>query len=608
MDVSFFAEMAWKSALIAGAALALAFAIRSRAAADRALVLRIGVAMLLLLPLIALVLPALPVEAWSAPAAAPPAEALAPIPSSLSAPVVPLAGNIPLSTLSAAAEPQPAQPTIWDDPTPLVILAYLGGLAMVGGRLLAGLALLRRWTRGARAITDPQWLDAFARAGGGRARLLVSDLVPSPLSWGWLNPVILIDPDTLAEPGEADAILAHELAHVARADWPALMLTRIAATLFWFNPVVWLLEREIVQQAEEAADCEAAAHVEPTRYAQTLLSWAQASGGALPANSIAPSGSALGRRVRAILDRRLRERPTGSALARIAVTLCIVIAAPVAAMKLVQAAAPTPPAPAMAPAAPPAPPVPPAPYAPHAPMAPMAPMAPAAPPAPPAPIAELPDMADVARTVDETLAAVLPQIPQIVADATASVAAIDPEAIDRATDEALREQRPALSRQERQRIRTEVRRAVEQARRSRGQAQAQLQAMGPQLEQARRERARAQAELQAMRPQIELAMRQAREAAHNAPRIAAASMAGMAQGAAGMEQGAAQMERQAAQFRNPAYRAREIERARARGERVTDAQLIEAAESLQEGARGMREGAREMRQAAERVHAGHDDD
>ena len=151
----------------------------------------------------------------------------------------------------------------------------------------------------------------------------MSDTVPSPLSWGCVRPVILIDPDTLAEPQEADAILAHEMAHIARRDWVALMLTRIAAALFWFNPVVWLLEREIVQQAEEAADCEAARCVEPARYAQTLLSWAQVGGRALPANSIAPKGSALGRRVRAILDRRVRERPAGSALTRLAVMLCV---------------------------------------------------------------------------------------------------------------------------------------------------------------------------------------------------------------------------------------------------------------------------------------------
>ena len=67
MELSFFAAMAWKSALIAGAALALAHVLRSRSAADRALVLRLGVTMLLLLPLIALWLPALEIVAFAAP-------------------------------------------------------------------------------------------------------------------------------------------------------------------------------------------------------------------------------------------------------------------------------------------------------------------------------------------------------------------------------------------------------------------------------------------------------------------------------------------------------------------------------------------------------------
>jgi bla regulator protein blaR1 len=576
METSFFAEMAWKSALIAGAALVLAYGLRSRAAADRALVLRIGVAMLLLLPLIAVALPALPVEAWAAPAA--------------QAPAFYVPGPEAQLPQAAGAGLQPAPPTIWDDPAPLVLLAYLGGLLMVGGRLLAGLWTLRRWTRGARDVTSPEWLAAFERtrwdaADGGRLRLMVSNEVPSPLSWGLINPVILIDPDTLAQAGEADAILAHEVAHVARRDWLALMLARIAAALFWFNPIVWLLEREIVQQAEEAADREAAAHVEPARYAQTLLSWAQGTGRALPANSIAPKGSALGRRVRAILDRRLRERPAGSALTRLAVMLCVVIAAPVAAMKLVQAAAPA------------APEAPAAPLAPHAPPAPGHPAPPAAPAAPSAPVADLPDVPDVpdipdvAPIVDEALAEVLPRIPEIVASA---MAAVDPEEAGRAAEEALREARPHMSRAERERVRNEVRRAIT---RSRVHAAS-----------ARSEAMRAVA---AARPQIAVAMREAHRAARIAPVVRVRmehGADGMARGAEGMERGAQRMEEAARRLRSdPAYREQQIARARARGETVTHEQLIEAAGDMQEGAQGMREGAREMRQAAERMRRGDTD-
>src|ERR1043165_6765944 len=143
------------------------------------------------------------------------------------------------------------------------------------------------------------------------------------------------------------------------------MLTRLAATVFWFNPIVWLLEREIVQQAEEAADSEAARHVEPARYAQTLLTWAQINGGMVAANSIAPKHSALGRRIRAILDRT--ERPRGSAWTKIAALTCVAIATPIAAVQLVQAAQPAPEAPPTPPSALVAPPAPPAPVTPGTP-------------------------------------------------------------------------------------------------------------------------------------------------------------------------------------------------------------------------------------------------
>lgn len=585
MGLSFFAAMAWKSALISGAALALAYVLRSRAAADRATVLRLGVTMLLLLPMIALVLPALRIEAWAAPAASvpPPPAQLAPLPAFMSTDFVP--------ALPADAGLQPAAPTIWDDPTPLVLLAYLGGLLMVGGRLLVGLALLRRWTHEAREVACPEWRAAFDRARGAapnpaRLRLLVADGVPSPLSWGWRNPAILIDPDTLAEPREADAILAHEIAHVLRRDWPALLLTRVAAALFWFNPLVWLLDREAVQQAEEAADCAAAARVEPTHYARTLLSLAQVNGRLIPANGIAPKGGALARRIRAILDRRLRERPAGSLWTTFAMIACIGIAAPVAAMQLVEAArAPAAPRAPRPPAAPEAPLPPSTPQAPNALNAPLAPL----PPAPPAAVAELPDVPDApdaAPAVRAALAEVLPQIPQIVAAASEAAGAIDPEAVQRSVDAALAAAGPEIrhmSREDRERIREEVRRAVGEAR----------------------------AHVRVDRAQILRAVAEAQRAAAIAPRAVALSMAsgaqGMARGADGMEAGARRMEEQAARFRDPSYREQVIAREAARGHIVTHADLLEAARGMAEGARGMREGAQEMRRAAERMGSARDE-
>ncbi|MEA3065351.1 MAG: hypothetical protein QOJ27_1803, partial [Sphingomonadales bacterium] len=136
MTYDFLIEMGWKSAAIAGGALLLAALLRSRAAADRGAVLKVAVALLLALPAIALFAPALEIET-AAPASAPLAAASPSTPPSFEA----IAGEpIPAANLAA---PQAGG---WDDPSLLFFLLYAGGVAMVGGRLLAGLWTLRRWT------------------------------------------------------------------------------------------------------------------------------------------------------------------------------------------------------------------------------------------------------------------------------------------------------------------------------------------------------------------------------------------------------------------------------------------------------------------------------
>jgi bla regulator protein blaR1 len=558
----FFLEMAAKSALICGIALLLAIALRNRAAADRATVLRVGAGLLVALPLIDLVFPALQIEAFAAPAAI----------------AFDNLSQAELEQLLAlAASAPPVEPTIWDDPTPLIVILWAAGAFAVALRLGVGLLTLRRWTRSAEAVTDPHWLAALerARAASGatdRLRLMVADKVPGPLGWGLRNPVILIDYDTYAEAEEADAILAHEVAHVARRDWPALMMTRIATALFWFNPLVWTLARESIHQAEEAADAHAARTVDPTRYAETLLSWGQIGRGiGVPANSIAPGARALSRRVRAVLDARLLERSARSRIAVVAVLLCVGVAAPVAALELVEAARPE---------------------APRAPKPPVVPAsvadatAPAA-PAPPAKLAhphpegapEAPEPPEVVVDIEpalETVRVVLPRVPEIVAH---SIKALDPDALARAI-EASGAHRVSAE---------ELRAALERARAT----MPNPEALRVHLSQIKPEEV--EARIRASMPSREMLDRQVRVAMRS-------SHAGMAAGALQMERGAEKMEAEARRLRDREVRERIIVRERERGRTVTHEELLEAADGLQEGARGMREGARGMRESLRGMH------
>jgi beta-lactamase regulating signal transducer with metallopeptidase domain len=319
--------------------------LRSRSAADRGAVLRLAVLMLLALPLISLFFPALVVETAGEQAAVPPlSEAF-------------VAAAAPVASAGPAATGTLAPAGNWEDPGILFLLLYAGGVIAVGGRLLAGLWTLRRWTAEAQPVTDGEWLRALdrAEAGGRHIGLLVSAEASSPLSWGLRNPVILLDFDALRRPGDADAILAHEVAHVVRADWLSLILSRLTVALFWFNPLVWRLDREVAHQAEEAADSHAAQRVEPARYAQTLLDWARQDARAVPANAMAGSEPGLSRRVRALLEGRFSRR-SGSFWATAAMIACAAVAAPVAALEFVPEApeapeAPEPPEPSLAPAA-----------------------------------------------------------------------------------------------------------------------------------------------------------------------------------------------------------------------------------------------------------------
>src|SRR3546814_17676302 len=102
--------------------------------------------------------------------------------------------------------------------------------------------------------------------------LLVSKELRSPISWGVLRPTIVLSPKAVAASGEAEAIIAHELAHVARLDWAKLLGARIVCAVFWFTPLVWMLARERHPLREEAADAAVLmADLDGPDYATTLV-------------------------------------------------------------------------------------------------------------------------------------------------------------------------------------------------------------------------------------------------------------------------------------------------------------------------------------------------
>ncbi|WP_137864170.1 MULTISPECIES: M56 family metallopeptidase [unclassified Sphingomonas] len=305
-------ELGWKSALACAVALLASQALRGRPAAQRVAVLRAGTGVLLLLPILILTVPAIEIAALPAVAA----------PS-----VLPAMPEVGASAVVAA----PVMPKIdW------IALAYLGGAAFVLLRLAVGLFLLHRWTRHAVPASHPVWREVFARAAEPLrrpVRLLVSPRIASPLSLGVAPATILIDPDIEQRPDRAAAVIAHEIAHVRRFDWLAMLVGRLALALFWFNPFAWLLVAELARQTELAADEEAVRHVARADYAQTLLAVAGGCG-AHAACGMAVTRSAMARRIRRVLDTAPRKPASGLACAVLIAGIPLGIA-PLAAMQIV---------------------------------------------------------------------------------------------------------------------------------------------------------------------------------------------------------------------------------------------------------------------------------
>lgn len=314
MSFDLLIELGWKSALACALALAASHALRGRPAAQRVAVLRAGVAALLLLPLLVLTVPALEIAVLPA-----------------SAPLPALPEMVTPAVTVAAAAPTPVFEIDW------FALAYAMGGALILCRLGLGLFMLHRWTRHAVPVSDPVWMEAIARAAEPLrrpVRLLVSPRVASPLSLGVAPATILIGPDTARAPDRAAAVIAHEMAHVRRFDWPVMLAARVALALFWFNPLAWLLVAELARQTELAADEDAVTRVARADYAQALLAVAGGCG-AHSACGMAVTRSALGRRIRLVLDAAPR-KPASRLLCAALIGSIPLGIAPLAAMQLVE--------------------------------------------------------------------------------------------------------------------------------------------------------------------------------------------------------------------------------------------------------------------------------
>lgn len=86
--------------------------------------------------------------------------------------------------------------------------------------------------------------------------LYVSDLVKSPVTFGYLKPVILLPVAALNNLSvmQVEAVLLHELSHIKRYDYLVNLIISCIHTLLYFNPFVKLFIKNIEAERENCCD------------------------------------------------------------------------------------------------------------------------------------------------------------------------------------------------------------------------------------------------------------------------------------------------------------------------------------------------------------------
>jgi beta-lactamase regulating signal transducer with metallopeptidase domain len=185
----------------------------------------------------------------------------------------------PLAVIDMPSAPRHAAKLLANDVMPYLDLFWLAGVVCLTLRTIGGWWLIRRLRHSAL-----QKAPHTLRIGLDRIRLQMgiprfvdlrlSSRIAGPLTVGVIRPLILLPITALTSlsPEQLEVVLAHELAHIRRADYFWNILQTMIETLFFFHPAVWWISRRLRDQRELCCDDIAVQTCQdPAVYAAALL-------------------------------------------------------------------------------------------------------------------------------------------------------------------------------------------------------------------------------------------------------------------------------------------------------------------------------------------------
>lgn len=219
---------------------------------------------------------------------------------------------VPISIVAFYVEPH----------THLFLAEILGGLLLTVSVFL----LVRRWREHRRfrehvhaltkhdAALDGLIAEHTASFRCHKAAAVYIDAPVSPFVFGLLHPTIVL-PVGVYTDEELGQILEHELTHIRQHDLLVKEVFGVLTALFWWNPFMWILRRQLddaIELSNDVALYQRMGETDKLDYASLLVKTAGLSGEADTKQALALSTHSdpiLQRRVREILDTHSPQKP-----------------------------------------------------------------------------------------------------------------------------------------------------------------------------------------------------------------------------------------------------------------------------------------------------------
>jgi beta-lactamase regulating signal transducer with metallopeptidase domain len=239
-------------------------------------------------------------------------------------------------TASQRLEPSASQK---QDLQPFLFWLWGAGCCLLLANLGISHLRLRRMLKRALPVRDPQWLELAHEVKEELeirrpATLLVSDEIDVPMTMAVLYPKIMLPPDAHDWPASRRRIvLLHEFAHVKRCDALSQLLAQLALSVYWFYPLAWWAVRKMTIEREHACDDSVlAAGAKASEYATDLLEiGARAQGKFADAAALAMARrSQLEGRLLAVLDKGVNRKPASAGLGAAVISFILVFSLPLA--------------------------------------------------------------------------------------------------------------------------------------------------------------------------------------------------------------------------------------------------------------------------------------